>query len=108
MVLGQSDSSRVVIGLEGEADPSYRRLKALAGALARAAGELPPGEPLLLVVESDIAKALGQAVAGELGNCRPVVALDSIQVEQNDYIDIGKPLMDGLVVPVVVKTLIFG
>ena len=106
--LGQSDSSRVVIGLEGEADPSYRRLKALAGALARAAGELPPGEPLLLVVESDIAKALGQAVAGELGNCRPVVALDSIQVEQNDYIDIGKPLMDGLVVPVVVKTLIFG
>ena len=72
------------------------------------AGELPPGEPLLLVVESDIAKALGQAVAGELGNCRPVVALDSIQVEQNDYIDIGKPLMDGLVVPVVVKTLIFG
>ena len=39
---------------------------------------------------------------------RPVVALDSIHVEQNDYMDLGRPLMDGLVVPVVVKTLIFG
>ncbi len=59
------------------------------------------------MVESDIAKALGQAVAARLEG-RPVVALDSIHVEQNDYMDLGRPLMDGLVVPVVVKTLIFG
>ena len=66
------------------------------------------GAPLLLVVERDIAKALGQAAAGVLAGGRPVVSLDSIHVEQNDYIDMGRPLMDGLVVPVVVKTLIFG
>ena len=105
--LRQSDSSYLVIALEGEADPSYPRLKALAGAAAQAAKELPPEAPLLLVVESDIAKALGQAVAARLEG-RPVVALDSIHVEQNDYMDLGRPLMDGLVVPVVVKTLIFG
>ena len=56
-----------------------------------------PGEPLLLVVERDIAKALGQAAAGVLAGGRPVVSLDSIHVEQNDYIDMGRPLMDGLV-----------
>lgn len=105
--LQQSDSSRLVIALEGEPDPSYPRLKALAAAAAQAAGELPPEAPLLLVVESDIAKALGQAVAARLAG-RPVVALDSIHVDQNDYMDLGRPLMDGLVVPVVVKTLIFG
>lgn len=106
--LSQSDSSLLVIALDGEPDPSYSRLKALAASLAEASRPLPPGAPLLLVVESDIAKALGQAVAGRLDGSRPVVALDSIHVEQNDYIDMGKPLMDGLVVPVVVKTLIFG
>ena len=46
--------------------------------------------------------------AGVWAGGRPVVSLDSIHVEQNDYIDMGRPLMDGLVVPVVVKTLIFG
>lgn len=106
--LEQSDSSVLAIAMDGEADPSYTRMKALAGALAEAGEVLPPGAPLLLVVESDIAKALGQAAAGRLNGSRPVVSLDSIHVEQNDYIDMGKPLMDGLVVPVVVKTLIFG
>lgn len=106
--LRQSDSGVLVIALAGEADPSYSRLKALAGALAGASEALPPGAPLLVVVESDMAKALGQAAAGLLAGRRPVAALDSIYVEQNDYIDMGRPLMDGLVVPVVVKTLIFG
>lgn len=106
--LQQSDSSRPVIALEGEPDPSYTRIKTLARSLVTAAEQtLPPDAPLLLVVECDMAKALGQAVCA-LAGTRPVVALDSIIVEQNDYIDMGRPLMDGLVVPVVVKTLIFG
>ena len=78
--LSQSDSGAVVIALEGEGDPSYPRLKALAGALGQAAGVLPAGAPLLLVVERDIAKALGQAAAGVLAGGRPVVSLDSIHV----------------------------
>lgn len=106
--LRQSDSGTIVVALDGEGDPSYSRLKALGGALARAAEALPEGAPLLLVVEQDIAKALGNAVAAQAGGTRGMVALDSIHVEQNDYIDMGRPLMDGLVVPVVVKTLIFG
>lgn len=106
--LQQSDSSRPVIALEGEPDPSYLRMKTLAQSLVTAAEQtLPPDSPLLLVVECDMAKALGQAVCTLAGG-RAVVALDSIMVEQNDYIDMGRPLMDGLVVPVVVKTLIFG
>ena len=39
---------------------------------------------------------------------RDVICIDSVQVEQNDFVDMGKPLVDGLVIPVVVKTLIFG
>lgn len=106
--LEQSDTRQPVLALRGEPDPSYSRLRGLAQSLVTAAGQtLPQETPLLLLVECDMAKALGQAVRTLAGN-RPVAALDSVLVEQNDYIDIGRPLMDGLVVPVVVKTLIFG
>ncbi len=107
--LSQSDSPRLVIAMDGEANPSYPRIKALAAALAGAAeAALPPEEPLLAVIREDMAKALGQSVRPLLPPGRPAAFLDSIQAEQNDYMDMGRPLMDGLVVPVVVKTLIFG
>ena len=55
-----------------------------------------------------MAKILGRQIRASIGRDRPVISIDSIHVQQNDYIDMGRPLMDGLVIPVVVKTLIFG
>ena len=81
------------------------------------ADALPPAAPFLLVVREDIAKALGQLMrqrartpgeGGGSGMRRPVIALDAIKVEQGNYVDFGNPIMGGLVIPVVVKTLIFG
>ena len=67
----------------------------------------PPGEPILLVIESDIAKAW-QMIRQQPDLKRQVVAIDSIHVEDGEYVDMGKPMMNGMVIPVVVKTLIFG
>ena len=61
-----------------------------------------------MIVRADMAKALGQQLRRELPRERAVVVLDEIRVGQNNFVDFGRPVMNGLVIPVVVKTLIFG
>ena len=114
----QSDAPRIILAIEGQRDPEYTAMKRLADTLVLGmADALPPDAPFLLVVREDIAKALGQLMRqrartpgedGGSGMRRPVIALDAIKVEQGNYVDFGNPIMGGLVIPVVVKTLIFG
>jgi ethanolamine utilization protein EutA len=106
--LAQHDTGELVLALAGLQNPGYGDLSALAGALARAAGSLPPAAPLLVVIERDMAKALGQLLSARLPGDRPLAVLDSIYMGDNAYIDLGLPLMDGIVAPVAIKTLIFG
>lgn len=107
--LNQSDSDLMILGIDGKKNPSYKETKTLAETIAAVADkEIKSGLPIIAVIRSDMAKALGQIMRNMLPKSRPVVIIDSIYVEQNDFIDMGKPLMNGLVIPVVVKTLIFG
>ena len=63
--------------------------------------------PLTVVVENDLAKALGQTLQAKLGSAKDVICIDTVKVENGDYIDIGRQLAGGNVVPVIVKTLLF-
>lgn len=69
--------------------------------------QLTQGFPLIVIVEEDNAKSLGQALYNYLPKEYPFVCLDGIQVENSDYIDIGMPVIQGSILPVVVKTLVF-
>ena len=106
-LLEQQDETNAAVSFAGEQDPSYERVQSLAAALVTGMERAIPAEnPLVVVVESDMAKALGQVM--RQSTARPVIAIDRIRARAHDRIDIGRPMMDGQVVSVVVKTLVFG
>ena len=107
--LGQNDEEHFILAMPGKRDPGYMEMKRAAASIRQIMDRVqPPGEPILLVIESDIAKAMGQMIRQQPDLKRQVVAIDSIHVEDGEYVDMGKPMMNGMVIPVVVKTLIFG
>lgn len=106
----QIDSKLIALSLEGEKAPSYERTKKLAYALTKALESvLDEDMPFVIIVEEDIAKALGVFIRQYRQNPkRDLVCIDSIRAMQDDYVDLGHPMMNGLVIPLVVKTLIIG
>jgi ethanolamine utilization protein EutA len=99
----------VAIGLKGVRSPSFDLVGEIARQLAEGIDEaLPSWNQVVVIVEEDMAKALGHALSGRLTDRVEIVSIDSIKVENGDYVDIGRPLGQGRVVPVVVKTLVFG
>lgn len=108
-VLGQNNEEHFILAMPGKRNPGYMEMKRAAASIRQIMDRVqPPGEPILLVIESDIAKAMGQMIRQQPDLKRQVVAIDSIHVEDGEYVDMGKPMMNGMVIPVVVKTLIFG
>jgi ethanolamine utilization protein EutA len=85
----------------------YDVLQTLAqGVVQYAADQLTPTRPLVLIVERDYAQALGQTIKA-LRPEAPLVVIDQVGLGEGDFIDIGEPMLDGRVVPLSVKTLIF-
>lgn len=107
--LEQCDTELPVLAITGSHDPDYAQLTRLSQCLASAMdGVIPGNHPLLVVVENDIAKALGQLMGRRITEGRRLAVIDSVHLEQGDFLDFGNPIMNGTAIPVVVKTLIFG
>jgi ethanolamine utilization protein EutA len=94
------------VALELDRSLDYESLTQLANGLKSFADTMPSDRPLIAIIERDYAQALGQTVKG-LAPSRALLVIDQVGLSEGDYIDIGTPLMDGRVVPLSVKTLIF-
>lgn len=64
-------------------------------------------KPLIVIVEKDIAKVLGQTIQTLASEEMKFICIDSIYVNDGDYIDVGRPMSKDDVVPVIIKTLVF-
>ena len=86
--------------MPGIAAPGYREVEALA----RQLGAALEGREVLLCLQQDMAKALGQALAVRLSRDTPILCIDRVRLPEGSYLDIGQPLDNAL--PVVIKTLV--
>ena len=89
-----------VLALRGMRSPSYGELAELAERILRSFR----GETLILTLEQDMAKALGQCLALRLGKDAKILCIDRVRLEAESYLDVGAPV--GPALPVVVKTLV--
>ena len=90
-----------ILALPQMPTPSYRQIIAAAEQICAQAGH-----PLLLCMEQDMAKALGQALAIRLPGETQILCIDRVKVSEGSYLDIGVPVAQAF--PVVVKTLVLG
>lgn len=97
----------LAIAVPGSGYRSFADVQALATGLSQGLTPLHnAGLPLIVIVEADLAKVLGQSLRAR-NPAASVVCIDQLQVKEGDYIDIGRSIAGGTVVPVVIKSLIF-
>ena len=89
-----------VLALEGMESPSYDQLRQLAERIL----EQHRGGMLILAIQQDMAKALGQLLALKLGKEAKILCIDRVRLEEGSFLDVGAPV--GPALPVVVKTLV--
>ena len=88
-----------VLAMPGIDSPGYEQVASLAEKLVRAV----PGR-LIVALETDMAKALGQQLALRMGTRAEILCIDRVRLDEGSYLDVGAPV--GPALPVVVKTLI--
>ncbi|RKD27207.1 ethanolamine ammonia-lyase reactivating factor EutA [Caminicella sporogenes] len=104
----ENEKQQVALAIKGVKNVSFETIQELSKCIIEGMNEiLERNLPLIVIVENDIAKVLGQTLKAQLGYKKDVVCIDSVKVENGDYIDIGNSIANGKVVPVIVKTLLF-
>ena len=90
-----------ILAFPGLLSPGYREVAAMAEEIAAGTDGT-----VLVCLEQDMAKALGQALALRLGTKAEILCIDRVKVSEGSYLDVGAPV--GPALPVVVKTLVLG
>jgi len=107
--LARSDldaTQTVALAIRWRGDPHYSIMRTLANGIAMALDNTG-GAPLVLVIDGDIARLMGNILEYELKLLRPVISVDGVQLEELDFVDIGQLIEPAYVVPIVIKSLLF-
>lgn len=104
----EEEEQTVALSFKGLHNPSFIYIQELATKIRQGVEKLIEIDfPIVIIIEEDMAKALGQMLFSLLAEENDFIVLDSVIVNDGDYLDIGKPISEGQVLPVVIKTLVF-
>ena len=87
---------------------SYNRLKLFAQGIEKTLTKTMEVKiPIILIFGRDIANSVGNIIRRETEIKENLLSIDELNLKEGDWIDIGKPLINGQVFPVTVKSLVF-
>jgi ethanolamine utilization protein EutA len=96
------------ISFAWSADPEYEALLTLCRGIVNVMKPLSDvGKPLVILVDGDVGKSVGALLCDEAGWLGDVVSLDSVALQELDFVDVGELMLPSGVVPLVIKSLIF-
>jgi ethanolamine utilization protein EutA len=99
----------LALSISWRADPSYYQLRALADGIAAALPRtIAQKAPIIVLFDVDIGSSVGHMLSDEVIPGHDVISLDEVEIGELDFVDLGQQLEGGEMVPVVVKSLVFG
>ena len=98
----------LALAFHWEGDPLHARLKALAdGICAGCPKTIKGGQPIILMLDGDIGKTLGNILTRECDVSSEIISVDGVSLKEFDFVDIGEVIQPTNVVPLVIKSLLF-
>ncbi len=100
--------NRMILAFNDAVRPSYESLtEFVKGVLKGLPNTVAEELPILMCFDSDIGNSVGNVMKRETDVKSKILSIDEITLHEGDFVDVGEPIIEGVVVPVVVKTLVF-
>ncbi|MHA2397195.1 MAG: ethanolamine ammonia-lyase reactivating factor EutA [Candidatus Thorarchaeota archaeon] len=98
----------LILAFNSSVRPSYENLKEFAvGVVNALPNTIKNQTPIFMCFDADIGNSVGNVMKRETGITNELLSIDEIKLREGDFIDIGEPIIEDVVVPVVIKTLVF-
>ena len=98
----------VALALHWPHGPAYAGLRALCEGVAAALPETRRrGRPVVLVLDCDVSRLVGENLSRVLGGYRDLICIDGVQLQDFDYVDLSREHAHTHTVTVAIKSLVF-
>jgi ethanolamine utilization protein EutA len=106
--LERASDAIIAVSFSWTRAPEYRELLAVARAIETGVTkDGPRTAPLVVMIDGDVGKTMGHLLRDELGMTCELISIDSVDLRDFDFVDVGAMVTPPGVIPLVIKSLIF-
>lgn len=89
-------------------NPDFQSISKEAGLLSKVLRNVVQlNVPIVILMTKDLALFFGNCFREHIPKNYPLVCLDTVSIQDSDYLDIGQPIASGQALPLIIKTLAF-